>query len=148
MPEFFKSLEAAKAGTTQPLDDALAALQFNDAGLIPAIAQDAQSGEVLMFAWMNRAALDATLSTGRVTYFSRSRNELWRKGDTSGHIQQLKEMRIDCDGDVLLLKVEQTGAACHTHRRHCFYTEVDLTNKQVVVSNADATPNFNANNNQ
>jgi phosphoribosyl-AMP cyclohydrolase len=99
-----------------------ATLIYNDQGLIPAIAQDHATGEVLMQAWMNAAAVAATLATGRVTYWSRSRAELWRKGDTSGHIQRLVEMRIDCDRDCLLLLVEQTGPACHTDRRSCFYT--------------------------
>ena len=91
-------------------------------GLAPAVAQEAATGEVLMLAWMNRAALGETLATGRVTYWSRSRGALWRKGDTSGHVQRLVEARIDCDRDCLLLLVEQTGPACHTGRRSCFYT--------------------------
>ncbi len=98
-------------------------LRFDDRGLIPAIAQDA-SGEVLMMAWMNAASLRETLATGQVTYWSRSRQELWRKGATSGHVQRLIEMRVDCDRDCLLLRVEQTGPACHTNRRSCFYTAI------------------------
>lgn len=94
---------------------------FNEDGLIAAIAQDSDTGEVLMMAWMNAEALQATLETGRVTYWSRSRGELWRKGDTSGHIQELIEMRIDCDQDAVLVKVRQSGGACHTGRRSCFY---------------------------
>ena len=97
-------------------------LKFDAGGLIPAIAQDAATGEVLMLAWMNRAAIVRTLETGRVTYWSRSRQELWEKGLTSGHTQGLIEMRVDCDRDCLLLLVEQTGPACHTNRRSCFYT--------------------------
>jgi phosphoribosyl-AMP cyclohydrolase len=100
------------------LDDALA---FDDAGLVPAIAQQHDTGEVLMMAWMNRAALAETLATGRVCYWSRSRGRLWRKGETSGQVQRLVRLRIDCDGDTLLLEVEQTGVACHTGRRSCFY---------------------------
>lgn len=100
-------------------------LKYDDRGLIPAIAQDAATGEVLMMAWMNRAAVEATLATGDVTYWSRSRGELWRKGATSGHVQRMTEMRVDCDRDCLLLRVEQTGPACHTNRRSCFYTAVD-----------------------
>lgn len=100
-------------------------LKYNDAGLIPAIAQDAQSGEVLMMAWMNAQAVSKTLETGRVTYWSRSRQSFWIKGETSGHTQELIEMRIDCDRDCLLVRVNQTGAACHTGRRNCFYTLVD-----------------------
>jgi phosphoribosyl-AMP cyclohydrolase len=98
-------------------------LAFDSRGLIPAIAQ-ARDGEVLMLAWMNAASLAETLKTGRVTYWSRSRGALWRKGDTSGHVQQLVELRIDCDRDCLLLVVDQTGPACHTNRRSCFYTAV------------------------
>jgi phosphoribosyl-AMP cyclohydrolase len=98
-------------------------LAFNADGLIPAIAQQHDSGEVLMMAWMNREAVVATLTTGRVTYFSRSRQALWRKGDTSGHTQTLKAFRVDCDADTLLLLIDQVGHACHTHRRTCFYRE-------------------------
>ncbi len=97
-------------------------LTYNDAGLLPAIAQDHGSGEVLMIAWMNADAVAETLATGRVTYWSRSRQAMWRKGETSGHVQRLVEMRVDCDRDCLLLTVEQTGPACHTNRRSCFYT--------------------------
>ncbi len=101
-----------------------ASLTYNDAGLVPAIAQDHGSGEVLMLAWMNEAAVAETLATGRVTYWSRSRQSMWRKGETSGHVQRLIEMRVDCDRDCLLLTVEQTGPACHTNRRTCFYTAI------------------------
>jgi len=101
-------------------------LKFNEAGLIPAIAQDAENGEVLMMAWMNAESLMETLRTGQVTYWSRSRQEFWAKGATSGHVQTLKEMRVDCDRDCLLMKVEQVGAACHTGRRSCFFTVVGL----------------------
>ncbi len=99
-------------------------LQFNDAGLIPAIAQDATSGEVLMMAWMNVEAVERTLETGRVTYWSRSRQSFWVKGESSGHIQELVDLRVDCDRDCLLVLVRQTGPACHTNRRSCFYTAV------------------------
>jgi phosphoribosyl-AMP cyclohydrolase len=101
-----------------------ATLKFNDQGLIPAIAQDHGSGEVLMMAWMNAAAVAETLTSGRVTYWSRSRGQFWKKGETSGHIQRLVEMRVDCDRDCLLLVVDQTGPACHTNRRACFYTAI------------------------
>lgn len=100
----------------------LAALQFNGDGLIPAIAQQHDTGEVLMMAWMNREAVEETLATGRVCYFSRSRNALWRKGETSGQQQRLVEFLFDCDGDTVLVKVDQDGVACHTGRRSCFYT--------------------------
>ena len=101
-----------------------ASLKFDDQGLIPAIAQADGTGEVLMMAWMNAAAVAETLASGRVTYWSRSRRELWRKGATSGHVQRLVELRLDCDRDCLLVIVEQTGPACHTNRRSCFYTAV------------------------
>ncbi len=100
------------------------ALKFNEAGLIPAIAQDESSGEVLMMAWMNVQAIEKTLETGRVTYWSRSRQSFWIKGETSGHVQELVDFRFDCDRDCLLIQVRQTGAACHTNRRTCFYTAV------------------------
>jgi phosphoribosyl-AMP cyclohydrolase len=103
---------------------ALDAIAFDANGLVPAIAQQHDTGEVLMLAWMNRAAVAETLATGRVCYFSRSRNRLWRKGETSGQRQRLKELRLDCDGDALLLLVDQTGVACHTGRRSCFYRAV------------------------
>ena len=99
-------------------------LRYNDAGLIPAIAQDATSGEVLMMAWMNREAVVRTLETREVTYWSRSRAELWIKGKTSGNVQELVEFRVDCDRDCLMVRVNQTGPACHTGRRSCFYTSV------------------------
>ena len=99
--------------------------RFDANGLIAAIAQDADTGEVLMLAWMNAEALEQTLATNRAVYFSRSRNQLWRKGDTSGHEQHIVEVRIDCDQDAVLLKVKQTGAACHTGRRSCFYRVAD-----------------------
>ncbi len=98
------------------------ALRFDARGLIPAIAQQHDTGEVLMMAWMNQAALDETLATGRVCYYSRSRQGLWRKGETSGQTQRLVELRYDCDADTVLLLVDQTGVACHTGRRSCFYT--------------------------
>ena len=97
---------------------------FEKGDLIAAIAQDSQSNEVLMVAWMNREALEKTIATSRVTYWSRSREELWEKGLTSGHTQKLISLSYDCDGDALLLKVEQTGAACHTGERSCFHREL------------------------
>lgn len=101
-----------------------ASLQFNDAGLIPAIAQDAQTHEVLMLAWMSAESIARTLETGKVTYWSRSRQAFWVKGETSGNVQKLVEMRLDCDRDCLLMLVEQSGPACHTGRRNCFYTTI------------------------
>ncbi|HTW28572.1 MAG TPA: phosphoribosyl-AMP cyclohydrolase [Acetobacteraceae bacterium] len=103
------------------MDDPIAAIAFGPEGLIPAIAQQHDTGEVLMLAWMNRDAVAETLATGRVCYWSRSRGRLWRKGETSGQTQRLIELRLDCDGDALLLLVDQTGVACHTGRRSCFY---------------------------
>jgi phosphoribosyl-AMP cyclohydrolase len=94
---------------------------FNADGLIPAIAQQFDTGEVLMVAWMNREALAQTLATGQVCYYSRSRKALWRKGESSGQVQALIELRLDCDGDTILLQVDQTGVACHTGRRNCFF---------------------------
>lgn len=105
-------------------DFSIDGLKFDDRGLIPAIAQDEKTGEVLMLAWMNAASIRESLETGRVVYWSRSRQALWRKGETSGHVQRLTELRFDCDRDCLLLMVEQTGPACHTNRRSCFYTAV------------------------
>ena len=99
-------------------------LSFDAAGLVPAIAQDEATGEVLMLAWMNAEAVAKTLHTGRVTYWSRSRKSFWVKGETSGHVQELVELRVDCDRDCLLLIVRQMGPACHTGRRSCFYTAV------------------------
>ena len=95
-------------------------------GLVTAIAQDDETGEVLMLAWMNAEALNATLATKRATYWSRSRGELWVKGETSGHIQEVVEVRVDCDQDAVLLKVNQTGGACHTGRASCFYRTVSF----------------------
>jgi phosphoribosyl-AMP cyclohydrolase len=99
----------------------LAAITFNDDGLVPAIAQQHDSGEVLMLAWMNRKAIEETLASGAVCYWSRSRGRLWRKGETSGQTQRLVELRVDCDGDTVLLLVDQTGVACHTGRHNCFF---------------------------
>jgi phosphoribosyl-AMP cyclohydrolase len=104
------------AEASPPLD----AVRFDSRGLVPVVAQQHDSGEVLMMAWMNREALAETLATGRVTYWSRSRGALWRKGETSGQVQRLVDLRLDCDGDTLLALVDQQGVACHTGRRSCF----------------------------
>ncbi len=101
-----------------------ATLRYNDQGLIPVIAQEAGTGEVLMLAWMNAEAVARTITTGKVTYWSRSRKAFWIKGESSGHSQALVEMRLDCDRDCLLLLVHQTGPACHTNRRSCFFTGI------------------------
>jgi phosphoribosyl-AMP cyclohydrolase len=119
-----KETEGFAPGQSLPLAEVLDGLPWNADGLLPAIAQQYDSGEVLMLAWMNREALEETLGTGRVCYWSRSRGRLWRKGETSGHVQRLVELRFDCDQDCLLLQVDQTGPACHTNRRSCFYRAV------------------------
>jgi len=118
-------LETAGVGHTVPLGDVLAALPYNTDGLIAAIAQDVDSKAVLMLAWMNRQAIEMTLTSRFATYYSRSRRAYWRKGESSGHLQALVSMHFDCDGDAVLLGVRQTGAACHTNRPACFYLEVD-----------------------
>ncbi len=105
-------------------EDFLSQVTFNSEGLVSAVAQNAATGEVLMVAWMNAESLELTLSTGQVTYWSRSRKELWRKGETSGHTQRLVEAWIDCDGDTLLLKVDQLGPACHTGAPACFFRKL------------------------
>lgn len=99
-------------------------LKYDARGLVPAVAQDATTGEVLMLAWMSAESLRRTLETGRATYWSRSRGELWEKGATSGHVQEVVEVRADCDGDAVLLRVDQTGPACHTGAKSCFFEEV------------------------
>jgi len=106
------------------IEDVLGKLAFDDKGLIPAVTQDADSGDVLMLAWMNADAVRATLSSNEVTYWSRSRQALWKKGETSGHVQKLIAFRFDCDRDALVMKVNQSGPACHTNRPNCFYYEV------------------------
>ena len=110
--------------TPESIDALLEQVKFDAGGLAPAIAQDAGSGKVLMLAWMNAEALRTTLGTGDVTYWSRSRQSLWRKGATSGHVQVLRGIALDCDGDALLLQVEQTGPACHTGAASCFFKTI------------------------
>lgn len=127
----FKQNEQKPNGFQLARDEMLAQVKYNSDGLIPAIAQQYDTKEVLMLAWMNATALQETLATGRVCYWSRSRNNYWRKGESSGQVQMLKSARIDCDGDTLLLEVDQTGPACHTGRRHCFFYKLDQD--QVVI---------------
>ncbi len=127
-----KQTEKMKLGEGMPLNEALEQLPFNEQGLLPAIAQQFDTGEVLMMAWMNRESLVETLNTGRVCYWSRSRGKLWRKGESSGQVQQLREMRFDCDGDTILMQVDQTGPACHTGRRSCFYNAVRGDRLEVI----------------
>ena len=111
---------------------------FDDKGLIPAIAQDAENGQILMVAWMNRESLAETAATGRAVYWSRSRNRLWRKGEESGHMQHVHELRLDCDGDVVLMKVHQDGGiACHTGRASCFYRRLEGTADQAEWNTVD-----------
>lgn len=124
-------LEQAEVGQGLHLADALDAIPWNASGLVATIAQQHDTGEVLMLAWMNRTALEETLVTGQVCYWSRSRQQLWRKGETSGHRQSLMEARLDCDGDAILLRIEQQGPACHTGRPSCFYNSIQ--SDQVVV---------------
>jgi phosphoribosyl-AMP cyclohydrolase len=111
----------------------IAAIQFNDRGLVAAIAQQHGTGEVLMMAWMDRDAVEETMRTGRVCYWSRSRQAPWRKGETSGHIQRLVDLRVDCDGDTLLVEVEQTGVACHTGRHNCFFRAIRDGQLEVIA---------------
>ncbi|MBX2808818.1 MAG: phosphoribosyl-AMP cyclohydrolase [Cellvibrionaceae bacterium] len=134
---FFHALESAQTGDSVTLGDAIDHLQFDAQGLIPAIAQQHDTGEVLMMAWMNRAALKETLQSGRVCYWSRSRQALWRKGETSGNRQTLIELRIDCDGDALLCLVDQHGPACHTHRSNCFYLRAETDKLTVIAEPVD-----------
>ncbi|MFD2189967.1 phosphoribosyl-AMP cyclohydrolase [Pistricoccus aurantiacus] len=132
MSELFKQLEGVPLGTVKPSSEILDSIAWNEAGLIPVIAQQAESLEVLMMAWMNREALEETLRTGRVCYWSRSRGKLWRKGESSGQVQRLKAAYLDCDGDTLLLNVEQTGPACHSGRRSCFYVALGKDEATVI----------------
>ena len=128
----FKALEAARTGTERSLTEVLDAVSFNEDGLVPAIAQSATTGEVLMLAWMNRAAIEKTLAEGYAWYWSRSRQSFWKKGESSGHLQKVQEIRFDCDGDAILLRVDQTGPACHTLRQSCFYLQVDGDRVRVI----------------
>jgi len=130
--DYFTSLEKESKGHRVALKEIIDQLQFNQQGLIPTIAQQHSTGEVLMLAWMNRAALEKTLANGQMCYWSRSRQAFWHKGESSGNVQRLIEMRIDCDGDTVLCLVDQTGPACHTNRPNCFYFCVD--GKQVVIN--------------
>jgi phosphoribosyl-AMP cyclohydrolase len=123
-------------GTPQDFLDSVA---FDGNGLIPAIAQQHDTGEVLMMAWMNRAALEETLRTGQVCYWSRSRASLWRKGETSGQAQRLVELRVDCDNDCLLVLVDQTGVACHTGRRSCFFTAI-RDGQRAIIADVEIAP--------
>lgn len=129
----FKQSEKLSKNSVLNLSELKAALKFNQDGLIPAIAQQYDSKQVLMMAWMNLEALEETLTTKQVCYFSRSRGKLWRKGESSGQVQLLKELRIDCDGDTLLLLVDQKGPACHTGRENCFYYQVEDDKVRIIA---------------
>lgn len=130
---FFESIETSHHGTTFDLDDIIQQLAFNEQGLIPVIAQDVTTKQVLMLAWMNLQALEHTLKTQRVTYWSRSRQALWVKGESSGHTQRLVDLSFDCDGDAILCHVEQVGPACHTGRPNCFYLKVKQSDQKVEI---------------
>lgn len=130
---YFQSIEQLKAGQALALKDIVDELLFNHQALISVITQDSDSKEVLMMAWMNKACLEQTLSTGRMTYWSRGREQVWIKGETSGSYQKLESMRFDCDGDAILCLVKQTGAACHTGRQHCFYLEANQASQSVTL---------------
>lgn len=132
MKKQFKAWEHLKINDSIAIEDFLSKLTFNSDGLIPAIAQQHDTKQVLMMAWMNRESLNITLETGHVCYYSRSRQQLWKKGESSGNIQLLKSMSADCDGDALLVQVDQTGPACHTHRTSCFY--FDIKENSVTVT--------------
>lgn len=128
----FKQLEHGQLGQALNSQEIIAQLKYNADGLVPVIAQQHDSGEVLMMAWANEAAIRETLRTGRMCYWSRSRQAYWRKGESSGHEQHLVALRADCDGDTLLALVDQTGPACHTNRRNCFY--IELTQDQGFIN--------------
>ena len=129
----------SESATTDAVAAALDDLKFNADGLLPAIAQQHDTGEVLMLAWMNREAVAETIRTGRVCYWSRSRGTLWRKGESSGQVQTLKDFRWDCDGDTLLLLVDQKGVACHTGRRNCFYKAL-RDGEPAIIAEVEISP--------
>lgn len=128
-----KDTERLPAGSRRPWSEIREALRFDADGLIAAIAQQHDTGEVLMLAWMNADAVEETLASGRVVYWSRSRGALWRKGESSGQVQRLVELRLDCDGDAVLLLVDQEGPACHTGRRSCFYHRVEGDHVEIAT---------------
>lgn len=134
----FLTLEIAPDGARKPLADVLQHVPWNQQGLIAAIAQQHDTGEVLMLAWMNSTALAETLKTGRACYWSRTHKRLWRKGETSGNVQRVIGARLDCDGDAVLLMVDQSGGACHTGRRSCFYNVIE-GDEVVVLGNSQVT---------
>lgn len=131
---YFLSKEKLGSQDSLPLDEVIENLAFNEQGLIPVITQDARTKQVLMMAWMNREALTRTLNSGRMTYWSRSRQEYWVKGETSGNTQALVQLSFDCDGDAVLCLVESAGPACHTGREHCFYLNVNADGQTVSLT--------------
>lgn len=132
--DYFQKLENLPDKTSIDLNEVIDQLAFNEDGLIPVIAQDATSKDIRMFAWMNKESLIKTIATKRMTYWSRSRNQFWIKGETSGHTQTIKSMAFDCDGDVILCQIDQVGAACHTGRPGCFYLNVNFEQSQVTIA--------------
>ena len=131
--DLFSGMENLLPGHGVALSEFVGSLPFNEAGLLPAITQDVESGEVLMLAWMNREALEKTIASGRMNYWSRSRKSLWVKGETSGHFQVVVSVSFDCDGDAILCQVNQIGNACHTNRKSCFYLGLDPSLDRVSV---------------
>tara|TARA_R110001592_G_scaffold363391_1_gene687055 strand:- start:13875 stop:14288 length:414 start_codon:yes stop_codon:yes gene_type:complete len=131
--EYFLALESHSRHNPLALSEVIDQLAFNEQGLIPVITQDINSKQILMLAWMNTVALQKTISTKRMTYWSRSRQQLWVKGETSGHAQKLITLSLDCDGDAILCQVKQQGAACHTGRQSCFYLKVEAENQHVFM---------------
>ena len=137
--DFFRELESSEPGKQVPFRELVEQLRFNDVGLMPVIAQDVETGRVLMLAWMNRVALEQTISTGFMTYWSRSRQKLWLKGETSGHYQSVQSISFDCDGDAVLCQVRQEGSACHTGRKDCFYLGLDMDRETVTITSKRAS---------
>lgn len=131
---FYESKENYSVGEGFSVTEALDNLNYNTDGLIPVVAQDSKTKTVLMLAWMNKTSLQMTLETQCMTYWSRSRQSFWKKGETSGNIQLLQEMHIDCDGDSILCLVDQTGGACHTGRTDCFYWDINFQENKVIMS--------------
>jgi phosphoribosyl-AMP cyclohydrolase len=132
--KYFLALEKLKNNSSLALNEVIEQLAFNEQGLIPVITQDSETKTMLMFAWMNKEALQKTLATKRMTYWSRSRQQLWVKGETSGHVQTVISMSFDCDGDAILCQVNQQGGPCHTGRESCFYLNVEADYQQVIVN--------------
>jgi phosphoribosyl-AMP cyclohydrolase len=126
--------------TPSPDDPVVSLIKWSAEGLVPAIVQDSQTGEVLMMAWMNPEALRLTLATGQSHFYSRSRSALWRKGDTSGHIQHVEEIRLDCDADVLLIRARQVGGACHEGYRSCFFRRLEASGEARIIASRHFDP--------